>query len=49
MSGTELQKTIEAAFDDRASIGPQTKGEVRDAVETALDLLDKGEARVAAG
>jgi 2,3,4,5-tetrahydropyridine-2-carboxylate N-succinyltransferase len=47
MSGTELQKTIEAAFDDRASIGPQTKGEVRDAVETALDLLDKGEARVA--
>src|SRR5437588_6413735 len=47
MSGTELQKTIEAAFDDRASIGLQTKGEVRDAVETALDLLDKGEARVA--
>src|SRR5947209_18722625 len=47
MSGTQLQKTIEAAFDDRAMIGPQTKGEVRDAVETALDLLDKGEARVA--
>ncbi|MEA2859832.1 MAG: 2,3,4,5-tetrahydropyridine-2,6-dicarboxylate N-succinyltransferase [Methylobacteriaceae bacterium] len=47
MSFTELQKTIEAAFDDRANVGPQTKGEVRDAVETALDLLDKGEARVA--
>src|SRR5438270_7041017 len=47
MSFTGLQKTIEAAFEDRANIGPQTKGEVRDAVETALDLLDKGEARVA--
>src|SRR3954447_4250903 len=47
MSLTELQKTIETAFDDRANVGPQTKGEVRDAVEVALDLLDKGEARVA--
>jgi 2,3,4,5-tetrahydropyridine-2-carboxylate N-succinyltransferase len=47
MSVTELQKTIEAAFDDRANVGPQTKGEVRDAVETALDLLDKGQVRVA--
>jgi 2,3,4,5-tetrahydropyridine-2-carboxylate N-succinyltransferase len=47
MSFTELQKTIEAAFEDRADVGPQTRGEVRDAVETALDLLDKGEARVA--
>jgi 2,3,4,5-tetrahydropyridine-2-carboxylate N-succinyltransferase len=47
MSATQLQKTIETAFDDRANVGPQTKGEVRDAVETALDLLDRGEARVA--
>jgi 2,3,4,5-tetrahydropyridine-2-carboxylate N-succinyltransferase len=47
MSFTQLQKTIDTAFDDRAGIGPQTKGEVRDAVETALDLLDKGAARVA--
>jgi 2,3,4,5-tetrahydropyridine-2-carboxylate N-succinyltransferase len=47
MPVTELQKTIETAFDERANVGPQTKGEVRDAVETALDLLDKGEARVA--
>jgi 2,3,4,5-tetrahydropyridine-2-carboxylate N-succinyltransferase len=47
MSFTELQKTIETAFEDRANVGSQTKGEVRDAVETALDLLDKGEARVA--
>ena len=42
-----LQATIDAAFDDRANIGTSTRGEVRDAVETALDLLDKGKARVA--
>ncbi len=47
MSVAELQRTIESGFDERANIGPQTKGEVRDAVEIALDLLDKGEARVA--
>ncbi|MEE2952427.1 2,3,4,5-tetrahydropyridine-2-carboxylate N-succinyltransferase [Fulvimarina manganoxydans] len=42
-----LEKTIEAAFEDRASISSSTKGEVRDAVETALDMLDSGTARVA--
>jgi 2,3,4,5-tetrahydropyridine-2-carboxylate N-succinyltransferase len=31
----------------RDSIGPATKGEVRDAVERALDLLDAGSVRVA--
>ena len=43
----KLQATIDAAFEDRATISPATKGEVRDAVETALDLLDGGKARVA--
>jgi 2,3,4,5-tetrahydropyridine-2,6-dicarboxylate N-succinyltransferase len=43
----ELAKTIEAAFEARDGIGPSTKGAVRDAVEAALDLLDRGEARVA--
>ena len=47
MSVAELEKTIEAAFEKRDGIGPSTKGEVREAVEQALDLLDKGEARVA--
>ena len=42
-----LEKTIEAAFEDCASISSSTKGEVRDAVETALDMLDSGTARVA--
>jgi 2,3,4,5-tetrahydropyridine-2-carboxylate N-succinyltransferase len=48
MSNPQLQSTIEAAWDRRDQITPQTRGEVRDAVETALSLLDRGEARVAA-
>src|SRR3989449_144500 len=47
MSHAELAKTIEEAFDRRDGIGPATKGAVRDAVEAALDLLDRGAARVA--
>jgi 2,3,4,5-tetrahydropyridine-2-carboxylate N-succinyltransferase len=42
-----LEKTIEAAFAARDKIGQSTKGEVREAVEAALELLDSGEARVA--
>jgi 2,3,4,5-tetrahydropyridine-2,6-dicarboxylate N-succinyltransferase len=42
-----LQATIDAAFDDRANIGSQTGDPVRSAVNTALGLLDRGEARVA--
>jgi 2,3,4,5-tetrahydropyridine-2-carboxylate N-succinyltransferase len=47
MSHTDLARTIDDAFDARESVGPSTKGEVRDAVETALDLLDRGAVRVA--
>jgi 2,3,4,5-tetrahydropyridine-2-carboxylate N-succinyltransferase len=47
MPESELAKTIDAAFESRDGIGPHTKGAVRDAVEAALDLLDRGEARVA--
>jgi 2,3,4,5-tetrahydropyridine-2,6-dicarboxylate N-succinyltransferase len=47
MSNAQLQKTIEAAFDARDTINAQTKAEVRDAVTTALNLLDSGAARVA--
>jgi 2,3,4,5-tetrahydropyridine-2,6-dicarboxylate N-succinyltransferase len=42
-----LADTIDAAFEARAEIGPATTGAVRDAVENALDLLDRGAARVA--
>jgi 2,3,4,5-tetrahydropyridine-2,6-dicarboxylate N-succinyltransferase len=44
---TDLSKTIDDAFERRDGIGPSTKGAVRDAVEAALDLLDRGAARVA--
>jgi 2,3,4,5-tetrahydropyridine-2,6-dicarboxylate N-succinyltransferase len=47
MSHAQLQSVIEAAFENRASIDASTKGEVREAVDTALMLLDRGEARVA--
>jgi 2,3,4,5-tetrahydropyridine-2-carboxylate N-succinyltransferase len=47
MSTAELEKTIEAAFAAREKVGPSTKGAVRDAVEAALELLDRGDARVA--
>lgn len=43
----DLQATIDQAWEDRDSISPATKGDVRDAIETALDMLDKGTARVA--
>ena len=42
-----LAKTVDAAFEQRDTIGPSTKGAVREAVDQALDLLDRGEARVA--
>ena len=42
-----LAETIDAAFERREEIGPATKGAVREAVDDALDLLDRGEARVA--
>jgi 2,3,4,5-tetrahydropyridine-2,6-dicarboxylate N-succinyltransferase len=42
-----LEATIERAFEERDNIGQGTRGEVREAVETALELLDKGRARVA--
>ena len=47
MSNSQLQALIERAFEDRAAFGAGTQGEVREAVEKALGLLDRGEARVA--
>ena len=50
MNATELaslEKTIDAAWENRENISLATRGEVRDAVETALNLLDSGKARVA--
>ena len=43
----QLQSTIEAAWDARDGVNSGTGGEVREAVETALNMLDEGIARVA--
>jgi 2,3,4,5-tetrahydropyridine-2,6-dicarboxylate N-succinyltransferase len=43
----DLEKIIEAAFEDRANINASTQGEIRAAVETALLQLDSGKLRVA--
>lgn len=43
----QLKSVIDAAWDDRASLSTATTGEVREAVDTALALLDSGTARVA--
>jgi 2,3,4,5-tetrahydropyridine-2,6-dicarboxylate N-succinyltransferase len=44
----QLQKTIDAAWDDRASISPtNAKPEIRDAVLETIELLDSGKLRVA--
>ena len=42
-----IESVIDAAWDARGSIGADTKGEVRQAVDTALASLDSGEARIA--
>ncbi|MEP7030935.1 MAG: 2,3,4,5-tetrahydropyridine-2,6-dicarboxylate N-succinyltransferase [Pseudolabrys sp.] len=47
MSNNKLAQIIDDAFEGRDKIGPKTKGAVRKAVSTALDLLDSGQARVA--
>jgi 2,3,4,5-tetrahydropyridine-2-carboxylate N-succinyltransferase len=43
----QLQAVIDRAWDERDSVGPQTKGEVRQAVDAAIGALDSGEARIA--
>ena len=44
---SNLETIIDAAWEDRAQLGFDTKGEVRNAVNDALYALDSGEARVA--
>ncbi len=47
MTTGTLAITIDAAWEERETIGPDTRGEVRVAVETALAGLDAGTMRVA--
>ncbi len=44
---TELEATIDAAWEDRTSLSASTTGAVRKAVEDALSALDSGALRVA--
>jgi 2,3,4,5-tetrahydropyridine-2,6-dicarboxylate N-succinyltransferase len=44
---SELQATIERAWEERDAIGPDTRGDVRQAVDSAIAALDRGEARIA--
>ncbi len=47
MSNEQLSTAIEAAWEIRDRITPQTTGEARDAIETVLGALDAGTVRVA--
>ncbi|MEL6363390.1 MAG: 2,3,4,5-tetrahydropyridine-2,6-dicarboxylate N-succinyltransferase [Pseudomonadota bacterium] len=47
MTLAEQEAAIEDAWEKRAELSPETNGAVRDAVESALEALDTGAARVA--
>jgi len=47
MAHDALASVIDAAWEKRTELNPSSKGEVRDAVEFALQKLDSGEMRVA--
>jgi len=47
MTTADLQRTIDAAWESRDGVNSATTGAVREAVESALNLLDSGKARVA--
>jgi 2,3,4,5-tetrahydropyridine-2,6-dicarboxylate N-succinyltransferase len=47
VSMTDIRTIIESAWDDRANISPSSAPLIKEAVETVLQQLDKGEYRVA--
>ena len=47
MNFENIKSVIERVFDNNEDVNPGTSGEVRDAIETALNYLDRGELRVA--
>ncbi len=47
MPHADLERVIEAAWEARETVTPATTGEIRDAVEETLNLLDSGRLRVA--
>jgi 2,3,4,5-tetrahydropyridine-2-carboxylate N-succinyltransferase len=47
MTDADLAATVDAAWEGRETVSPATRGAWREAVEAALDGLDRGELRVA--
>lgn len=47
MPNKQLEQIIDAAWEERDNLSGQTTGEIRDAVEAALSLIDQGRQRVA--
>ena len=47
MGDSQLESIIDKAWEDRESITSATSGEIRDAVEAALESMDSGKERVA--
>ena len=47
MDTSTLKKIIDKAWDERDSIAINTTGEIRDAIEAVLEMLDQGKVRVA--
>ena len=47
MSHADIANAVETAWTERERINPATTGPAREAVESALDLMDRGELRVA--
>ena len=47
MTDAQLETVIDAAWEARDTVTAATRGEIREAVETALEALDDGRLRVA--
>ena len=47
MNIEKIKLVIDRVFDNNEDVTPDTSGEVRESIETALDCLDKGQLRVA--
>ena len=47
MKFEKIKLVIDRVFDNNEEVTPDTSGEVRESIETALDCLDKGKLRVA--
>ncbi|MFQ5347685.1 MAG: 2,3,4,5-tetrahydropyridine-2,6-dicarboxylate N-succinyltransferase [Rhodothalassiaceae bacterium] len=47
MTSTDIRSLIESAWQERDSLGPQTRGAVREAVDEAIAGLDSGRLRIA--